>query len=381
MTTTNSYLDVARDYADGVRVLFSPAAASTRERGEPGATPPATLAAQAEKLAPLSSLLTAEAEKNLLTAADPDLRAQASTQLLAKALTDLTVSAHLLQAALDEEEGNSGSARGARERSISDAGSTEELLQIVVGEAQSNARQERGITTPTDVAHARVALSQTIEDTLALISQRTSKSGQSALAGLFGIGLGQVGQAAGLLGQNIAQVFGQAQKLSSLYSLFRDFAFKAYESIIALLGPTVAKFAGQQVLNWIAEVKEAKFFGNLLEKLYETQKMQTALNSLVNDSQADTQKFVAAIESVEKLSQVCERQIALVDKLLKGIKYLGAVPVAVLPYGALLLATIYVGICGYVVFNGADYVDADRVRFLNRVPGVRQVVEANLVIA
>jgi hypothetical protein len=46
-----------------------------------------------------------------------------------------------------------------------------------------------------------------------------------------------------------------------------------------------------------------------------------------------------------------------------------------------VVAATYVAICGYVVLNGADYVDADRVKILNRVPGVRQVVVANLVVA
>jgi hypothetical protein len=383
MEAKTSYLAVAQDYAENVRALFATTGALTGERGERGPGSPAALAAQAEKLAPLSSSLTAEAENRLLTDADPDMRAQASTQLLAKALTDLKVSAHLLQAAIDEEENIPWTEGRASERSISDAGSTEELLQIVVGETPSTAFSYERSTEqpPKDIASARVVLSQTIEDTLALISERTSKTGQAALGGLFGIGLGQVGQAAGLLGQNIAQAFGQANAVSHLYGLFRDFALKAYESVIALLGPSVAKIAGQQVMNWIGEIKEAKFFGNLLEKMYQTKQTQEALRPMVKESNADRQRFVIAIEDVEKLSQEYSRQTALVDKLLKGIKYLGAVPVAVLPYGALLMAAIYVAICGYVVFNGADYVDAESVKFLDRIPGVRQVVATNLAIA
>lgn len=379
MEAKTPYLAVAQDYAENVRALFVTTDAPTRERGESRLSSPAALAAQAEKLAPLSSALTAEAENRLLTDSDPDLRAQASTQLLAKALTDLKVSARLLQAALDEEENITWTEGRVSERSVSDAGSTDDLLQIIVGETPSTAfSYERSTEPPKDIASARVVLAQTIEDTLALISERTSKTGQAALGGLFGIGLGQVGQAAGLLGQNIAQAFGQADKVSRLYGLFRDFAFKAYESVLALLGPSVAKIAGQQVLNWIGELKEAQFFGILLEKMYQTKQTQEALLTAVKQSNADRQKFMIAIEAVEKLSQDCAGKTDLVDKLLKGIKYLGAVPVAVLPYGALLMAAIYVAICGYVVFNGADYVDAESVRFLDRIPGVRQVVVTNL---
>ena len=381
MPTTNSYLDVARDYADGVRVLFAPTGAPTGERGGVGPASPAELAAQAEKLAPLSSSLTTEAANRLASASDPVSSVQASTQLLAKALTDLKVSAYLLDAAEDEKTNISWTEEGTRERGTKDAGATEELLQIVLGEVPATSLTlERSAEKPRDIASARLALSQTIEDTLTLISQRTSKTGQAALTGLFGIGLGEVGKAAGLLGQNIAQLFGQADKLSRLYGLVRDFAYKAYESVLALLGPSVAKVVGQQVLNWLAEVKEAKFFGSLLEKLYQTKETQASLLPVVKDSKAEQQKFVTAIEDVEKLNEDCARQINLVDKLLKGMKYLGAA-VTVLPYGSLVVAATYVAICGYVVLNGADYVDADRVKMLDRVPGVRQVVVANLVVA
>jgi hypothetical protein len=373
------YLAAAQDYAENVRALFAVTGAPTGERGVSGLGSPAALAAQAEKLAPLSSALTAEAEKRLLTDTDPDSRAQASSQLLAKALTDLTVSAHLLQAAQDEDEGLSKGESSATERSAGDSDATEELLQIVVGEVRADASSvERSVETPKDIASARVGLSQTIEDTLALISERTSKTGTAALGGLFGVGLGQAAQAAGLLGQNIAQAFGQADKLGRLYGLFRDFALKAYESVVTLLGPAVAKIVGQQVMSWVAEVKEAKFFSGLLEKLYQTKETQAALLPIVMASNADPQKFLIGIQQVEGLGQKCSQQTALIDKLLKGIRYLGAVPIAVLPYGALLMAAIYVGICGYVVLNGADYVDADHVKVLDRIPGVRRIVAANL---
>lgn len=381
MELETPYLAIAQEYAENVRALFATTGAPTGERGESGPGSPEALAAQAEKLMRLSSALTAEAEKGLAADADSGIRVKASTQLLAKAMTDLQISAHLLQAAADEEEMIPWIESRASERSISDAGSTDEFLQILVGETSIALSDERSIEQPNDIASARIVLSQTIEDTLVLISERTSKSGQSAVVGLLGIGLGEVGQAAGLLGQNIAQVFGQADKLSHLYRLVRDFAVKAYESVIALLGPSVAKIAGQQVMNWISEVKEAKFFGSLLEKMYQTKQTQAALLPLVKESGADRLKFVTAIEEIEKLGQDCARQTALVDKLLKGIKFLGAVPVALLPYGGLLMAAIYVSICGYVVFNGADYVDAESVKFLDRVAGVRQVVMANLVVA
>jgi len=42
------------------------------------------------------------------------------------------------------------------------------------------------------------------------------------------------------------------------------------------------------------------------------------------------------------------------------------------------MAAAYLVIAGYAILTGADYVDAARLKFLNRVPGVRQVVETSI---
>src|SRR6266487_299644 len=103
MEASNSYLVAAQAYADGVRVLFAPAGAPTGERGGAGPVSHVDLAAQAEKLSAASAALTAEAEVRLTKDKDPRAQARTSTQLLAKAMTDLEVSAYLLKAAEDEK--------------------------------------------------------------------------------------------------------------------------------------------------------------------------------------------------------------------------------------------------------------------------------------
>jgi len=378
--TTPGYSSAAKAYADGVRVLFAPISTDTAERGGVRAAPSMELGARAEKLLHASGRLTAEAESRLAATTDTDEMTEASTQLLAKAVTDLTISAHLLEAAADQDQNVLRTDHQTRERGLSDSAGVEGLLQIVVGET-STPSAVRSSNIPKDIAGARTELTLAIDDCLTLISERTGTTGKAALSGILGIGLGQVGQAAGLLGQNIAQALGQADKLSYLYGLFRDFAFRAYESVIALLGPTVAGIVGQQVVNWISEIKELNFFSNFLERIYCTQQTRAALLPLINESSSAGPQYAAAILEIEKLGEVHLRQTTLVNKLLKGLKYLGSVPVAVLPYGSLLMAAVYVAICGYVVLNGADYVDADQVQVFNRVKGVREIVTANLSAA
>ena len=371
-----AYSDVAQAYADNVRALFTPPAGEKRERGMGAATlSPSALAEQAEKLAPISNQLAVEAA-NKLTAPDISERVEASNQLLAKALTDLTVSAHLFDAAEDAETQPSSAKSARSERSVSRP--PDEMLQIIVGDGAVTSRRERTGTRALSSAESREELSETLGDTIELISNRTATAGQSALTGLFGIGLVQVGQAAGLVGQSVAGVFGQAEKLSRLYALCRDFALKAYDSVLALLGPVVAKAAGQQVLDWLAQVQEARFIGQFLDKIYQTEETQAALLEIVRSSEASGDKFASATAEVNQLGEQYGRQTALVEKLLKGLKFLGGIPAAILPYGTLLLAGAYVAIMAYLVFNGADYLDADRLTLLNRVRGIRQVIETNL---
>jgi hypothetical protein len=69
----------------------------------------------------------------------------------------------------------------------------------------------------------------------------------------------------------------------------------------------------------------------------------------------------------------------LIDKILPKIKYLTFIPAAALPQAKLVMAAAYLLMGGYVILVGGDYVDAPGLDRLDRVPGVRQVIEATIV--
>jgi hypothetical protein len=378
MSSNDPYLEAARAYADGVRVLFAPAGVPTGERGERGPASYEDLVGQAEQLAPQSAQLT-EAATVLLEEKDAALRVQASTRLLAKVLTDLDISLYLLQAAMDEEDEIAWAEEAEGERSRSGF-SLEGQLAFLLGDMESDlGAAERGTTAAADVPSAHSELSDVIEDTLALISEQAGKTAQTAFTGLLGIGIAQVAEAAGLVGLEIAQVLGQTEAVTRLYGLVRDFALQAYNSLLALLGPRLAELVGQQVLEWLESLEEGEKIGHILEKLYETERTGRELDALVRDSQAELERLVAAIADVDSLEATYRQQIQLADKLLPKLKYLRLIPAAALPAGRLLLAAIYIALGGYVVLAGADFVDAQRLQKLDRVPGVRRVVETHLV--
>jgi len=385
MSPDPSYQDAARAYTTGVRALFArPVAVTTREmteRGETEAVPADALANQAEQLAPLSADFTRAAAAQL-NAPDAMVRADTAAQLLTKALTDLQISAQLLQAAMDEEAGPAAARGEAVERGVSMAAPSdlEENLRFLLSEAgAAPISAERGVASfPADVPAARVQLSQLSGDTLSLIRDRAGKTGQTAISGLLVLGVAEVTQAAGVVGLEIAAALGVGEKVTRLYSLFREFALSAYNSLVALLGPTLAQTAAQQVLAWVNDVVQGEKFAQLLDKLYETGSTGQNIQQEVDASNAALSKFVAAIRDVDALGEKFGQQIGTVDKLLKGLRLFGAIPTTVVPQGKLLMAAAYLVIGGYIVLAGADFVDAPNLHWLDRVPGVRRVVETNL---
>lgn len=379
MNRAGDYEAAAQAYADGVRVLFAGSGVPTGERGGRGPVSYEDLAAQAEQLAPLSAELTEAAAERVT---DPAVSMEVATGLLAKALTDVQVGAYLLQAAQDQEDELEWADDLERERSRSGAvaADRDELLQFVLGQAEpEEIAVDRG-RPPRDISEARITLSHAVEDTLDLISERASRTGQSALGGLLGMGAGKLREAAGMLGTEIATALGQAEKITRLYKLFQDYVSNAIESVIALVGKDVAEMAASQALDWLADLSAGKLMHQVLEKLYETQTTARGLEPLISSSERDLEAYIDAIADVDHLEGAHRRQIKLADKLLSGFGLLGGVPLPTLPALKLALAAAHIALGAYVVLSAADYVDAQRLKLIDRVPGVSRVVVARLAV-
>ncbi len=382
MSASNAFAQTAQAYADGVRVLFAASGQRAGVRGARGPMSYEDLAAQAERLAPVSEQFTREAEARL-SDEDPMARIQGSTSLMAKALTDLQVSAYLLRAAMDEEAEYGFAAKAAeRQRSRSALGPEDDVLDLLLGEPQELERAaERGAKVLTSVSVARTELYNSVNDAIGLISSRAGKVGQTALGGLVGIGGAELGKAAGIVGMDIAKALGQAEKVTKLYELFRGYVTSAIESLIALVGRPALDAAIDKALEWINELKEGELFGNLLQKLYGSTQTIEELRQGISASQAGLEQFAAAIEDVDNLDSAFHQQIKLAEKLLTGLRFVGGISVAALPASKLILAGVYMILGVYIVAAGADYVDAPHLRFINRVPGVRETVEIRLAVA
>jgi hypothetical protein len=378
MNIQDSSLETAQDYAEKVRLLFALYGEPTGERGGRGPTSFQDLAQQAESLSPVSASLT-QALAREQTEADPTVRFQASVKLLAKALTDLEISAYLYQAAEYEEDGTIWSNNQSGERSAADLGSIEENLQVILGQAEVSSQiTERGEGEITDIPTARIELSNTVVDTLDLILERASKTGQSALTRVMSLSVAELAQAVGFVGMDIAGMLGQTENVTRLYKMCRDFFKGAYESIIELLGRPLAQTAAQQVLEWIQEIQEGAKLNEILERFYQTEQTSQHLQQLVDNSQANLEQFITAIQSVSKLDAAYRQQINWAEKVLRGLNRFGTLAAAALPQGELLIAALCITLGGYVILVGADYVDSPKLTILDCVPGVRHIVEIHL---
>lgn len=372
----SSFVDLAQIYARGVEALAAPPGARRGvERGGAGPAEPASLADEAEQLADVSSKLN-EAAIERLSDTDPAVRAETEVALLAKALTDLELSAYLYRAAADEELGQPAASRGEERAAAPHLG--EHLADLLPGAAARPRALDRGAGSPADIPSARAALAREVEDTLELVQARAVKAGQAALGSLASLGAAELAQAAGVVGMSLAGALGQAEKVTRLYQLFRSFALGAYNSVLALLGPSIAESAAKEVVAWVGAVAQGEHLEALLTRLYETGETAQDLRRLAEGSGAELAAFTAAIEGLGALGEQFSRRMKLTEQLLRGLRLLSGVPTAALPAARLLFAAAFVALAAYAVLAGADYVDSRRIRLLDRVPGVRRVVEARL---
>jgi len=378
MNTPDASLEIAHNYADKVRVLFAASGEPTGERGGRGPNSAQDLAQQAESLSPVSASLTSVLAVQQ-TNTDPTVRFQSSVKLLAKALTDLEISAYLYQTAQEEEDGLAGFEKQKGERSIADLGSIEENLQILLGVAVSSPITERGDREITDISTARIELSNIVIDTLGLILERATDTGESALTRVMSLGITELAQAVSFVGMDIAGLLGESEKITRLYNVFRAFFKRAYESVMELLGQELSQTVAKQVLEWIQELKSGTSLSEILERFYQTEKTAQDLQQLANDNPAKLEQFIAAIQSVSKLDATYRQQINWAKKVLQGLRWFGTLSAATLSQGDLLVASLYITLGGYVILVGADYVDSPKLTLLDCVPGVRRIVENHLV--
>ena len=383
---SNSYAQLARQYADGVAVLFTPVAAGPAEGRVVGVAPQAETAVQhAERLSGVSAQLTSAIAADL-AAEDSAVRGEAATALLAKAYVDLQIGAYLWQ--LDQPPAGRSALPSVKAGTIQppsvDLAVLPEYLSLLTGmpapgSTRGPAVTPTGSAVPADLFNARQQLSLSIQSALSLIEERAATNGQAALSGLLVLGFGRVVQAATIVGLDIAEALGSGEAASQLVNQVRGYVTQAYNAIVALLGPALTKMAAQQVVAWVNDIAQGKQFARLLASFYQTGQTRQQLAQIIEASTVGVDRYDAAIKQVDTLGKRFGKQMEIVGKLLQAFRLVSGAAVVALPQGTVIMAAAYIALAAFIILEGADYVDAQRIKPLNLVPGVRKAVEAQLM--
>ena len=354
--TTDGFEQLAAEYGDAARRALQ-AEDSTQAAG-----------AFMARAADLTQVCAAR-----LAQADPggEAQATAAAQFLAKALVETGVAEHFVDLAR-MPAGAHQTSRAAR--AITEV---EPYLAIVTtGQFEVTARRAAvDAQAFADLDTARVLAKNALADASALVSKRAAKSGQTALAGLAGLGFGTLAKAVDVVGSGLNFKIGD-EAAGTLYERARDSLVSAYASIRALLGDSAANAAGAQMKTWVDELATGALFASVLERWYRTSETRMKLGVRIDALAPPADRWAAAVNGLDALSRQYAGQADLADKLLKGLKIVGLLPPAALPEGTLLLGAAYVALGGYIVFAGADAVDAPV--GLHRVAGIRRIVEQAL---
>lgn len=424
-----NYTELAKQYAEGVLALMMPMSTQATHVSQRGITIASyqAVATQARQLLAVSTQLTAAAAERL-TSSNPQLRVEIQLQMLAKALTDIALSQQLLDAAEDEKVGIGPQVAGAsRTASLFDVNG---YLKVVVngfaaqggsrGASRGSAAYNAFASTPgfgpanpapdyayapvgaptigfdgaavlespamigetsaqAEVNSAKYSLSDAVGETLSTVIDQTSVQGQAAFRGLVSIGLFNLGKAAAVVGADIAKYLGYGAEVSDLYRLVNEYVGRAHETILTLLGRELSGLAIEKALDFFNTLKDGSLLGELLEKLYETRKTRDDLAQVVQQSAADLPSYAKAAEGLAQLREQFGGIMDFVGKLIKGLRFVGMIPAAAMPQAQLVMSASHAVLFTYIILAGADFADSQRIKMLNRVPGVRDLITTNLL--
>lgn len=373
--STNDYQAAVTAYADELNNLFAPEPAESRS-AEPHAASPGTLAERADRLAERSVELLDQTTL-FLNDDDPAVRLGAEQSLLAQAVASLRVAEGLMAAEAVAEDAGTRSARPQ----VEPAGFDDllALIEAPLAGVGSDVAAEPALTRGRAPAASRDELIAAANDAIDQVLSGVSSFSQDTLAGLLGLDTALLKQAAQLISGELAGLIARlGEQASLLVSKAVKFLLQAYDSLLAALGQDAASALRQQAAAWIEQLQQGDGVAQLIGAALQADAVRSRVADLAAASQAPAEAFGAAQAGVEALPGSFQARTRLGSQLLAGIAVLKRIPAARLPMVELATAAVYIGLLGFVVYTGSDYVDAPRLERIGRVPGVLHVVEAGL---
>lgn len=367
----------AAELTDALRSLMS--TAETRAPGAP-ALAPDQVAQQADRLASLSADLASRTAA-YVDAEDEAVRLGAEQHLLAQAALDLQIADALFAAAVQAGEAE---APEAIRTTLAPPVSTAELLALLemplaqvgaaVQEAAEPTRGPRAAAAPQELV---AAAGQTIDQLL----DGVVDFGKDAVAGLAGLDTALLKQAAELISAELGKLVADlGEQVSRLVARALAFIVQAYDNLLAALGQEATSEMRRLIAEWLAQLQQGEALSGILATVYETRVSQQRISELVESSQAPPAAFAQTMEQVAALPPQFAARSKLSRQILAALAVIKRFPAARVPWVEVASAAIYLALLGFVVYVGGDYLDAPKLKRLDRVPGVVHVVETGLAM-
>ncbi len=351
---------------------------------------PRTAAADVDALLGQSDALRAAAETGLMTG-DPLETAAAEVQLLAGAALDLLVAERLAGP-------GPGSRSLATEERTLDApplASLNELAELramieapqayLVGAAAAQAAQMR--VRPRSRTRAlsgpATELPPAVHVALEAISDNAVTAGSAIVQGMFLIDFSTLRTALGMVGSDLTKEL--AADLVRVGSRALDFVLIANEKILALTGLNAlaeAQKAAQKALGgWLDQLQSGAVFAKVAGRVLGTRAIEAEIGGWLTAYQGSDDALNAARDQIGQLAGQYAAKARVVQKVNAGLSLVKLAPPVRTPVGSAALAVVYLGLLAYTLGSAYDHVDSDRIGLLDRVEGVRGVMQRALVQA
>jgi hypothetical protein len=342
------------------------------------------LASRAEILVDASSRL-GNLTVGYLDADESQVREAAEMKLLAQANAQAEIALNLFQTAIDESQGRSAEVTRSG-RTAASQQAIEQLLGVLDAPLEQGLQPfvEKGLlrgAAETDPAAARQGLQDSVRRSLKNISRKASQVSTLGLETIFSLDDTLVIKGVALVSQDLADLIdkvvdGFNALLGRLTSAAMRLLLQAYDWVLALIGKDGEQAARQKVKEWIDLLRQGQIqagsedtpASQLVEQVYATKAINDLVSQWLSVSQVDASALNQTAGTVDGLSARYEAKIGQVASFLKVASLARSLPLPVdkLPYLQLVIAAVVLGLLGYTLFSGYDYVDSGSVNFFKR---------------
>jgi hypothetical protein len=382
MPTPISFQEAWQAYQQALRDLYRApegvTAVATTDRG-PGEIYIERLKERSQAILNRAEAVRSTLEESLQTD-DLSQRDLAALKLLAAAAYDLSAASDLLAL---EAAGPSEGGRVATDRSA--APIPQELRLVLEAPLDQGMRglvQADRAALPNTPGAAWDTLQKTVSTFLVNIPDDAAELGQTAMGGVVNLGLGPIQMAASLAAQEVlARV---PEGLSLVARRVAALAVEGLRKLRAALGEQHEQQVRETAAGWLKDLQEQRdTVTALLDRLYETQRLGEETKALIPVTPEDlpAARYNQATQTLNELIERYAKTKSILINLMRVLSFVKAPLLGAVPWGPLALYTAYVGIMGYAVYSGGDYLDWYRTgdyTWLDRVQGLRTTVRQAL---